>query len=159
MKILVVGGGSGGHITPAVAVVREILAIRPRARIEFWTDFKYHKNVTKLTTEIGVAWGEEEKNKGGKIGVSNGFVNGVPIVKLITQGDITKKELKKASRKRIENGSNVKNELNYMDIVRKIEKAGDCVFGVIRAIQPTIESDLSNNDDIVKMVTTFVEGL
>ncbi len=45
-------------------MVREILAIRPRARIEFWTDFKYHKNVTKLTTEIGVAWGEEEKNKG-----------------------------------------------------------------------------------------------
>ncbi|MBO7664837.1 UDP-N-acetylglucosamine--N-acetylmuramyl-(pentapeptide) pyrophosphoryl-undecaprenol N-acetylglucosamine transferase [Candidatus Saccharibacteria bacterium] len=61
MKILVVGGGSGGHITPAVAVVREILKVRPRARIEFWTDFKYHKNVTKLTTEIGVAWGEELK--------------------------------------------------------------------------------------------------
>ena len=55
------GGGSGGHITPAVAVVREILKVRPRARIEFWTDFKYHKNVTKLTTEIGVAWGEELK--------------------------------------------------------------------------------------------------
>ena len=53
------GGGSGGHITPAVAVIREIIAKKPRASIEFWTDFKYHKNVTKLTTEIGVAWGEE----------------------------------------------------------------------------------------------------
>ena len=49
MKVLVVGGGSGGHITPAIAVVREILAINPRARIEFWTDRKYYKNVLKLT--------------------------------------------------------------------------------------------------------------
>ena len=59
MKILVVGGGSGGHITPAVAVVREILAKKPRAEVEFWTDRKYYKNVTKLTTEIGVEWGEK----------------------------------------------------------------------------------------------------
>ncbi|MBR3231006.1 glycosyltransferase [Candidatus Saccharibacteria bacterium] len=61
MKILVVGGGSGGHVTPAVAVVREILKSKPRASVEFWTDFKYYKNVTKLTTEIGVAWGEDKK--------------------------------------------------------------------------------------------------
>ncbi len=61
MKILVVGGGSGGHITPAVAVVREILERHPRAEVEFWTDFKYYKNVTKLTTEIGVSWGEQQK--------------------------------------------------------------------------------------------------
>lgn len=54
------------------------------------------------------------------------------------QIDKSKKLLKKASRKRIENGSNVKVELNYMDIVRKIEKAGDCVFGVIQAIQPNL---------------------
>ena len=57
------GGGSGGHITPAVAVVREILEQKPRASIEFWTDFKYYKNVTKLTTEIGVAWGEAARRK------------------------------------------------------------------------------------------------
>ncbi len=49
------GGGSGGHITPAVAVVREILNLRPRTKVEFWTDFKYYKNVTKLTTELGVS--------------------------------------------------------------------------------------------------------
>ena len=55
MKILVVGGGSGGHITPAVAVVREILELKPRANVEFWTDFKYYKNVTKLTTELKVS--------------------------------------------------------------------------------------------------------
>ena len=57
------GGGSGGHITPAVAVIREILEQKPRAEIEFWTDFKYHKNVTKLTTEIGVSWGEERSTR------------------------------------------------------------------------------------------------
>ncbi|MBR3204467.1 UDP-N-acetylglucosamine--N-acetylmuramyl-(pentapeptide) pyrophosphoryl-undecaprenol N-acetylglucosamine transferase [Candidatus Saccharibacteria bacterium] len=50
MKILVVGGGSGGHITPAIAVIREILAKKQRARIEFWTDRKYYKNVVKITT-------------------------------------------------------------------------------------------------------------
>ena len=61
MKILVVGGGSGGHITPAVAVVREILEKRPRTKIEFWTDKKYYKNVVKITTEIGVHWGDEDK--------------------------------------------------------------------------------------------------
>ena len=64
MKILVVGGGSGGHITPAVAVVREILTLKPRTVVEFWTDFKYYKNVVKLTTEIGVSWGEEAKRSG-----------------------------------------------------------------------------------------------
>ena len=63
MKILVVGGGSGGHITPVVAVVREILEKKPRAEVEFWTDPKYYKNVTKLTTEIGVAWGDEARQR------------------------------------------------------------------------------------------------
>ena len=58
------------------------------------------------------------------------------------QIDKSKKELKKASRKRIENGSNVKAELSYMDIVRKIEKAGDCVFGVIQAIQPNLSDSI-----------------
>ena len=29
--------------------------------MEFWTDFKYYKNVTRLTTEIGLAWGEDRE--------------------------------------------------------------------------------------------------
>lgn len=62
--------------------------------------------------------------------------------------DKAKRELKKASRKRIENGSNVKVELNYMDIVRKIEKAGDCVFGVIQALHANpSESLLSDGSE------------
>lgn len=66
MKVLVVGGGSGGHITPAVAVVRELLDLKPRARVEFWTDRKYYKNVVKITTEIGVSWGEEAGKRRGR---------------------------------------------------------------------------------------------
>ena len=54
MRILVVGGGSGGHVTPVVAVVREILKVRPRAKIEFWTDKKYYKNARKITIENGL---------------------------------------------------------------------------------------------------------
>lgn len=41
--------------------MREILEQKPRAEVEFWTDFKYYKNVTKLTTEIGLAWGEDKQ--------------------------------------------------------------------------------------------------
>ena len=29
-----------------------------------------------------------------------------------------------------------------MDLVRKIEKTGDCIFGVIQAIQPNMEDTL-----------------
>ena len=36
---------------------------KPRTEVEFWTDFKYYKNVTRLTTEIGVEWGEKAAHK------------------------------------------------------------------------------------------------
>ena len=67
MKVLIVGGGSGGHITPAVAVVRELLDKKPRTKVEFWTDRKYYKNVVKITTEIGVRWGSRNGNMRGKV--------------------------------------------------------------------------------------------
>lgn len=45
--------------------MREILGIKPRSTVEFWTDFKYYNNVTKLTTELGVSWADSrEKRKG-----------------------------------------------------------------------------------------------
>ena len=43
----------------------EILNQKPRAGVEFWTDFKYYKNVTRLTTELGVAWGESASRRKG----------------------------------------------------------------------------------------------
>ena len=43
----------------------------------------------------------------------------------------TKKDYKKASRKRIENGGDVKSELQYIDMIKKIERAGDCVFSIL----------------------------
>ncbi len=48
--------------------------------------------------------------------------------------DEKKKELKKASRKRLENGGDVKAELQYIDMVRKIERAGDCVYAMVQSM-------------------------
>jgi len=48
--------------------------------------------------------------------------------------DDTKKELKHASRKRLEEGSDVKSELQYIDIVRKIERAGDYVYAIMQSV-------------------------
>ena len=41
MKILAVGGGSGGHVTPVVAVLREVRQSYPKAQIRFWCDRKF----------------------------------------------------------------------------------------------------------------------
>jgi UDP-N-acetylglucosamine--N-acetylmuramyl-(pentapeptide) pyrophosphoryl-undecaprenol N-acetylglucosamine transferase len=54
MKILVVGGGTGGHVTPAIAVVNEILKLKPRTEVRFWSDRKYYSSVVKITTLGGI---------------------------------------------------------------------------------------------------------
>lgn len=43
MKILAVGGGSGGHVTPVVAVLKEIRKRHPDAQLRFWCDFSFYK--------------------------------------------------------------------------------------------------------------------
>ena len=48
--------------------------------------------------------------------------------------DKTKRELKKLARYRIQEGKDVKSELHYIDIVRHFEKAGDCVFGIVKSL-------------------------
>ncbi len=48
MKILVVGAGSGGHVTPVIAVIREIWKQRPRAKI----DFGRTKNITPMCVKM-----------------------------------------------------------------------------------------------------------
>lgn len=37
-KILLVGGGSGGHVTPTVAVIRELKKLAPKAEVRVWCD-------------------------------------------------------------------------------------------------------------------------
>ena len=46
--------------------MREILEEKPRTRVEFWADRTYYKIVVKITTEIGVSWGEESRLSGKK---------------------------------------------------------------------------------------------
>jgi len=41
MKILAVGGGSGGHVTPVVAVLRELKKRDQSVEIRFWCDRKF----------------------------------------------------------------------------------------------------------------------
>ena len=41
MRILAAGGGSGGHVTPVAAVLREIKQRYPDTEIRFWCDRKF----------------------------------------------------------------------------------------------------------------------
>ena len=38
---MAVGGGSGGHVTPVVAVLKELYKRNPEAEIRFWCDYKF----------------------------------------------------------------------------------------------------------------------
>ncbi|MBO4732653.1 MAG: Na/Pi cotransporter family protein, partial [Spirochaetaceae bacterium] len=53
------------------------------------------------------------------------------------QIDAVRKTLKKKAKKRLEEGANVKTELLYIDIVRTIEKIGDHVFSIAKALAQT----------------------
>ena len=46
MRILAVGGGSGGHVTPVAAVVKELRKSKPDAEIRFWCDRAFLKQAT-----------------------------------------------------------------------------------------------------------------
>lgn len=70
--------------------------------------------------------------------------------------DHIKKELQKASRKRIESGNDVKSELQYMDIVRKIERAGDCVYDIVQAVSSAHESAIPKAERILKAKNVLV---
>ena len=48
MKVLAVGGGSGGHVTPVVAVCREIVRAAPDAEVSFWCDRKFGPSAKKI---------------------------------------------------------------------------------------------------------------
>lgn len=48
MRILAVGGGSGGHVTPVVAVLREVKKKQPDAEVRFWVDRKFSKQARNV---------------------------------------------------------------------------------------------------------------
>ena len=50
MRILAVGGGSGGHVTPVVAVLKELRALQPDVELRFWCDTAF---VSQATTIVG----------------------------------------------------------------------------------------------------------
>ena len=52
MKILLVGGGSGGHVTPVVAVAKKIHDFDTEAEIRIWTDKKFAKQTTDLAPDF-----------------------------------------------------------------------------------------------------------
>lgn len=52
MKVLAVGGGSGGHVTPVVAVLREIRKLQPNSDIRFWCDKKFYHQASDIMAEF-----------------------------------------------------------------------------------------------------------
>lgn len=51
MKILAVGGGSGGHVVPIVAVFKEILKKNSKAELHFWCDKKFAPQAQKIMND------------------------------------------------------------------------------------------------------------
>lgn len=52
MKILAVGGGSGGHVTPVVAVLREIKKSNPDSEVRFWCDRKFATQAVSIMSNF-----------------------------------------------------------------------------------------------------------
>ena len=52
--------------------------------------------------------------------------------------DAMRSNLKKLARNRLEEGGNVKAELLYIDMVRTIEKVGDCAFSISETLSKTM---------------------
>lgn len=51
MKILSVGGGSGGHVTPVVAVLRELKDKHPHVEVRFWCDSHFAPQARSIMNE------------------------------------------------------------------------------------------------------------
>lgn len=66
MKVLVVGGGTGGHIVPAVTVSKKLT--EDGVEVEFWTDRKNYERVVEMTT----FWCGDDEQEGGRRGVVDG---------------------------------------------------------------------------------------
>ena len=58
MRILAIGGGSGGHVVPVVAVFKEILKKKPDTELYFWCDKKFAPQAKKIMAD---SFGESVK--------------------------------------------------------------------------------------------------
>ena len=62
-------------------------------------DFQYNQKlkVNEKNNPYGLGWINRMlgKNNEEKVGVTKGFVNGVPVVKILSRGELSKKEIKK----------------------------------------------------------------
>lgn len=47
-RILAVGGGSGGHVTPVVAILRELRKTNPHVDVRFWCDTHYAPQAKRI---------------------------------------------------------------------------------------------------------------
>lgn len=52
MKILAVGGGSGGHVTPVVAVLRELRSRDSNTEIRFWCDHHFASQAQSIMSHL-----------------------------------------------------------------------------------------------------------
>jgi UDP-N-acetylglucosamine--N-acetylmuramyl-(pentapeptide) pyrophosphoryl-undecaprenol N-acetylglucosamine transferase len=50
-RILTVGGGSGGHVTPVIAVLSELRDHYPRAEVQFWCDQHFAHEARRIMDE------------------------------------------------------------------------------------------------------------
>lgn len=50
-RILAVGGGSGGHVTPVVAILRELRKDNPHVEVRFWCDTHYAPQAKRIMEE------------------------------------------------------------------------------------------------------------
>lgn len=50
-RILAVGGGSGGHVTPVVSVLRELKKDYPKVEVRFWCDVKFAPQAKRIINE------------------------------------------------------------------------------------------------------------
>ena len=52
MRILAVGGGSGGHVTPVVAVLKELRQRNPEVELRFWCDKRFAKQAKSILSSF-----------------------------------------------------------------------------------------------------------
>ena len=78
----------------------------------------YEKLINEKNNPYGLGWINKMfgKNSEEKVGLTKGFVNGVPVVKILSKGELSKREIKKRlseiEKKKKEEEDNINNKYN-----------------------------------------------